>query len=416
VVVGAVGADFASVRRRTLGALWLTYAFYYLGRLNLGAAVPGLCDELGYDKADLGWVLALLKVGYALGQLINGQLADRRSARKLLALGLLASALCNLAFGAAAAIELLGFLWFTNGYFQAMGWTPCVKVLARWTAREERGRAMGVLGTSYQVGTAAALVMSGWLVQWTGSWRAALWLPAGLLVLGAVMAFLSVRDRPEDLGLASPAGSAVEAPPHLPLGKGLRLVLGSGPIWLLALSLAALNCARYGFLDWAPSHLREVQGVAIDTAALQAAILPAGGILGAYGAGWISDRLLGARRAPVMVAMLIGLALCAVLYDPVARASVPGALVLLALCGFFIIGPHVLLVGTAPAEFARGGAVASAAGFVDMMGYVGAAAGDAVTGALAENAGWDRAVWFWAAAAAISAVLLLPLWRARGKG
>jgi OPA family glycerol-3-phosphate transporter-like MFS transporter len=403
-------ADLAAARRRVLATLWLTYAIYYLGRLNLGAALPGLCDELGYTKAEIGWVLAFLKIGYAVGQLVNGQLADRRSARKLLAIGLAGSAACNLAFGASAGLHLFAFLWLTNGYFQAMGWTPCVKVLSRFTAREERGRAMGLLGTSYQVGTAAILVLSGHLVEWTGDWRSALYVPSALLLGGALMVWFSVRDRPEDVGLPAAAGAAAEAPGHLSVRAGLRLVLGNGSIWLLALSLAALNCARYGFLDWAPTHLREAQGVGIDGATLQAALLPAGGVLGAYSAGWISDRLFAARRAPVMVCMLAALALLTVIYDPVARASAPGALVLLAACGFLILGPHVLLVGTAPAELARGGAVASAAGFVDMMGYVGAAAGDAVTGVIAHDLGWERAVWFWAAAAALAALFLVPLW------
>ena len=48
--------------------------------------------------------------------------------------------------------------------------------------------------------------------------------------------------------------------------------------------------------------------------------------------------------------------------------------------GFCIFGPQVLLVGTLPVDLARRGTAAAAAGFVNFMGYMGAAAGDKMTG------------------------------------
>ncbi len=58
---------------------------------------------------------------------------------------------------------------------------------------------------------------------------------------------------------------------------------------------------------------------------------------------------------------------------------------LLLLIGFCIFGPQVLLVGTAPADLARRGTAAAAAGFVNFMGYMGAFAGDLVTGYLVDR-------------------------------
>ena len=59
----------------------------------------------------------------------------------------------------------------------------------------------------------------------------------------------------------------------------------------------------------------------------------------------------------------------------------------------------MLLVGTLPVDLARRGTAAAAVGFVNFMGYMGAAAGDKVTGHLAEDYGWPFAVRFWAACA-----------------
>src|SRR5207247_4854667 len=82
-----------------LWVLWLTYGSFYFCRQNLSAAVPGLQAELGYTKTQIGLVLGGLKVAYALGQLVNGQLAERISARRLLAIGMFGSAALNLVFG-----------------------------------------------------------------------------------------------------------------------------------------------------------------------------------------------------------------------------------------------------------------------------------------------------------------------------
>ena len=115
-----------------LWALWLSYGSFYFCRNNLGVALPGLGAELGYSKAQLGTVLMALKLAYATGQFINGQLAERFSPRKLLALGLLGSAALNVVFGWATGLYFLTFVWACNGYVQALGWTPTMRVAANW--------------------------------------------------------------------------------------------------------------------------------------------------------------------------------------------------------------------------------------------------------------------------------------------
>ncbi|MFW6124925.1 MAG: hypothetical protein ACOC46_02145, partial [Pirellulales bacterium] len=70
---------------------------------------------------------------------------------------------------------------------------------------------------------------------------------------------------------------------------------------------------------------------------------------------------------------------------------------------------------TAPADLARRGTAAAAAGFVNFMGYMGAFAGDQVTGTLVEHRGWTVAVRFWAICAFVAAVAVAFLWNATGR-
>ena len=69
----------------------------------------------------------------------------------------------------------------------------------------------------------------------------------------------------------------------------------------------------------------------------------------------------------------------------------------------------MLLVGTAPADMARLGTAAAAAGFVNFMGYMGAFSGDLVTGYLRQHYNWQSAIHFWAAAALVAAGVVATL-------
>jgi OPA family glycerol-3-phosphate transporter-like MFS transporter len=110
--------------------------------------------------------------------------------------------------------------------------------------------------------------------------------------------------------------------------------------------------------------------------------------------------------------LLVALALLSLTYDYVARTSMPATIVLLVCIGFCIYGPQVLLVGTAPADLARRGTSAAAAGFVNCLGYAGAAGGDYFTGRTLDAYGWERAIFIWAAWALGAAVAAGLLWNA----
>ena len=397
-----------------LWTLWATYGAFYFCRQNISAAVPGIEKDpaLGYSGTEIGLILGALKVAYGLGQLVNGQLAERLSARRLLGLGMLGSALLNVIFGFSTGLYFLLFIWACNGYCQALGWTPCMRVAANWFPAHQRGRLIGILGTSYQVGASLTFVIAGWSAQWLG-WRGAFYVPAALLAAAGLHMFLFLRESPED------AGTGLRIPAHAG-GRGgwpetLRATLSNPALWLLAVSLGLLDACRYGFQDWGLSHLVKVQGTNVGVAALKFAVLPLGGIAGALVAGWATDRFFAGRRAPFICGMLLLLGVLTLAYEPMTRTSLVGTVLLLVLIGFAIFGAQVLLVGTAPADLARRGTAAAAAGFVNFMGYMGAFAGDLVTGYLRDAHGWHVAIWVWAAWAFLGAVTVSFLWNATAR-
>jgi MFS transporter, OPA family, glycerol-3-phosphate transporter len=392
-----------------LWVLWLTYGSFYFCRTNISAALPGIEHEFGLSKADLGWVLASLKIAYAVGQLINGQLAERYPARVLLAVGMFASAALNVLFGFGTAVYFWLFVWAMNGYAQAFGWTPVMRVATDSTPAHQRGTVIGILGTSYQAIAAVTFVVSGFAAEAYG-WRAALWLPAGLLVLSGVHMLWLLRDKP-----STPVRTNDPREPAKPhsFARNIADVLTNPALWWLALALGLLNATRYGFLDWGLTHIKEVQATGVGAAALKYAVLPLGGILGAVASGWISDRWLGGRRTPVVCVELVLLAGVTFVYSRVVEWGTLPTVVTLGLVGFLVFGAQVLLVGTLPIDLARPGTAAASVGFVDCMGYAGASVGDVVTGRMVVNHGWRAAVICWAAYALLAALAAALLWNAQ---
>jgi len=132
--------SFRYWRKRVFATLWITYGAFYLCRVNLSIALPGIMKEFGYSRADVGLIGSMLFITYGIGQFINGQLGDKFGARKLITIGIVISALLNLFFGFSKTLLAMAIIWGLNGYFQAMGWSPSIKTLANWFPTRVRGK------------------------------------------------------------------------------------------------------------------------------------------------------------------------------------------------------------------------------------------------------------------------------------
>lgn len=461
----------------------MTYGAFYFCRNNLGVALPGIQESLGFTKTDMGVALMALKIAYGSGQFLNGQLAEKFSPRWMLAIGMFASAALNVAFGFGTGLYFFIFVWACNGYFQSLGWTPCVRVVGNWIPVQRRGKAIGIIGTGYQLTAGLTYLVAGFSI-WAFGWQGALWIPPVILSTAALLMLLLLRESPNHHQTDKTQQKDQSRPPTNFL-TNLRLTLTNPALWLLALSLGMLNASRYGFVDWGVSHLVAVENAKVQSddlkraiaspelspeqkkrlenilasdllveetqkkikiatdeglltklkkvnvrsstlkAAIKYAILPLGAIFGAFLSGWATDRFFGSRRAPVICGLLVMLGCLTIIYGQVAQAALtneqiwnaffPISTVLLFLVGFTIYGPQVLLVGTAPADLARQGTSAAAAGFVNCVGYIGAASGDYVTAKLADTHGWQTAIYAWAGWAFCAAILAALLWNATAK-
>src|SRR5262249_36847514 len=108
-------------RIRILYSMFIGYAFYYFTRKSLSIAMPGLVNDLHFDKAQLGILGSVFSIAYGLSKFFSGIIADRANPRYFMAIGLMLTGVVNIFFGLSSSIFMFALFWGLNGYFQGFG-------------------------------------------------------------------------------------------------------------------------------------------------------------------------------------------------------------------------------------------------------------------------------------------------------
>jgi OPA family glycerol-3-phosphate transporter-like MFS transporter len=322
----------------------MCYLFYYTGRQTFGFAMPGIEAELGIDKETLGWISAALLWSYAIGQAINGNLADKFGGRRMMSAGAILSTLLNWVTSFGTSFVSLIIPWGINGYAQSMGWAPGSRVISNWWAAESRGKAYGFYVFAAGLSSVLTFVSSMVILQMGFDWRWIFRLPVIALLLAGVLYYLLARDRPQELGLLPPEdeqrpdSDEITVETKLSSWQRYRNVLGNKRFLLAAIAIGFQNTARYGLLFWVPVHFLGEDWKNSDDKWISVA-LPVGMALGAIASGWISDNVFRSNRSKVIILFMTLAAACSVVMYFLPRGSWLGIVVLF-FTGFFAYGPQ----------------------------------------------------------------------------
>lgn len=242
-------------------------------------------------------------------------------------------------------------------------------------------------------------------------WRAVFWFPALLFLASGIQFLIFEKDNPEAAGFKYET-EAKRSYPSVEFSETRSMNFLANPrLWQIGLASLSLNIMAWGFIYWVPTYLYERIGFSISGAAFRTLIFPLAGCAGAVFAGWMTDRMPGSRRAPVIIIMLLISAFLTLVLPVIPPGMKILMLMCLALMGFLIDGPHVLLAMTLAMDYGGKEKSASAAGFVDAMNYIGAAIGAFAAGYLVDKYGWQSAFNFWSIAVLVTVVIMLPMWR-----
>ncbi len=429
-------AKYTSLRWQVFLGIFIGYAGFYIVRKNFSMAMPFL-EPFGFEKGELGIVLSMNAIAYALSKFLMGSVSDRSDARKFLPLGLVLASLSMMfmivpvvAFGPehkSWAIFLMAVLNFLVGWFNGMGWPPCGRVMTHWFSQTERGTMMSIWNCAHNVGGALVGPMAVYGALWFGSWFygtqtdhyfliGTYVFPSAVAIFVAILAYLLIRDTPQSCGLPSIEKYRNDYPKNYSEKQEevlsskdifFKYVLNNKMLWFIAIANAFVYMVRYGCLDWAPSFLKDEHGYDIKQAGWAYFAYEFAAIPGTLICGWISDKVFKGGRAMTTTIFMILVAVFIFLYwqfsdnYTIVTASLIGI-------GFFIYGP-VMLIGVQALDLAPKNAAGTAAGLTGFFGYFFGTAilANIVIGYVAENAGWDWTFVLLLAACVLSVVFMM---------
>jgi len=417
--------EYRRLRLRIFVIVWLSYAGFYFTRKAFSVAKIGMLGDatLGITEHMLANIDALYLAAYAAGQFFFGVLADKIGTRRVVLAGLLSSALAGALMGFSSAVALMGVLMFIQGLAQSTGWAPLSKNLGYWFARHERGRIFGFWSTSYAFGSMLASPFAGFVALHVfHSWRWAFFAPAAVVIAVWALFLVFQRNRPEDVGLPAieeymgepvavikPGECAADEPDGS--WKVVAEIYSNPVVLLLGAVYFLIKPARYTLLLWGPLIVNQRLGTDMFNSSVIAVSFDAAGIIGAVTAGYISDRLFGARRMPVCVISLVLLSLVFALFALFDTARVGGGagvmVALFVLSGLLHYGPDSIIGGTAAVDFGSKKGASSAAGLVNGLGSAGAVLGGWLPGLFVAK---GDLFFIYAGTMLLAALLLLPLW------
>ena len=303
--------------RMVLGTFLLALIVLF-DRIMISVAKDPVAADLGLSDKQMGWVLAIFALGYALFQAPAGAAADRFGPRRVLTWVVSLWSIFTALTGAAWNFVSLLLVRFVFGAGEAGAFPSMARAIYAWIPLGERGIVNGINFSGGRIGAAIALPVVAVLIAQFG-WRWSFVILGAVGVGWALYWWVWFRDEPADHRGVGPAElSYIRA--HTERrdgGEGPTLtagqLFGDRNMWLLMGQYFGSNFTFFFTLTWLFPYLKNTYTLDFAATGFYAAAPLLAGALGNWFSGWLVDRLYGegrltrSRKLPA----LIGFALAA---------------------------------------------------------------------------------------------------------
>ncbi len=315
----AQSKPFRAHRMRFLYVAFLFVAgiINYVDRSSFSIANTSIRADLGLSGTQVGALLSAFSLAYGIAQLPIGLMLDRIGPRLILAVGMFAWSLAQMATGLVSSFA--GFLAtrISLGIGEAP-MMPCgVKVMNDWFGVRDRGLPTGLLSASNTLGVTLAPPILTVLMLAFG-WRA-MFVSVGLFSILISLAWYPLyRDRESvTLSPAEAASMELEAvrpqtEMSLQTWKGL---FRQRTMWGMMLGFGGVNYTTWLYLSWLPGYLQAERHLTIARTGWVAIIPYMFGTVGAVTSGVVGNRLIRRGFVPIVACkvLIIGGMFCSAL-------------------------------------------------------------------------------------------------------
>jgi sugar phosphate permease len=364
--------------------IMLAYFFVYFHRVSTSIMAPDLMKTFGLSSAALGLFGSMYFWAYALSQLPAGILADRLGPRVTMAMFVAMAGVGALLLGQAESFKAALAGRFLIGFGVGFVFVPAMRLLADWFRSNEFATfsslllAVGNMGVLAATGPLVALMA---LIGWRNSMSA---VGAATLII-AVLCYLVLRNKPADIGGASPA--ELEGRPEtrpaasFTIAQAIRMSASNWNVWTVIIMFFVWYGTIMAFQGlWVGPWLVNVYGLTKTEAGRYASLIPLGMIVGCPLAGVLADRVLKSKFMVILLGACMSIVLWGVLLfmaEGMGGALVCAILFLYGFCnGFFVVMYANLKENVEPAV------QGTATGLLNTFVFLGGATFQQVTAAL----------------------------------
>lgn len=280
------------------GTLVTAFFIVFFHRYSTAVVADDLSRALSLSGAQLSNLASMYFYAYALMQIPSGILADYMGPRRTCSLGMLLAALGSLVFALSTGLMMAYVGRLLVGLGVSVVFVSLLKTQAVWFRPQEFATISGLTAMVGNLGGISATFPLALAVLALG-WNNTFSIIALLSLVIAVLIYLYVRDRPEDMGLRPQVTvSSTDSPS---IGVGLKHVLSSRQTLSGTLIMAGVMGGVNSVSGlWGIPYLMHVYGLEKAAASNFLLAMTLGVLIGSPLMGYLADRL--GKRKPIILA------------------------------------------------------------------------------------------------------------------
>ena len=304
-------------RYLVVGFTFMLSLLLYVDRVCISAAKDPISQTLGFTDIQMGWILSVFALGYALFQSPAGIIADRYGPHKVLAAIVSLWSFFTGITGLAWNFVSMLIIRFLFGASEAGAFPGMAKVSFYWIPVAERGLTQGINFSGSRLGAAFALPAVAWLIHVTG-WENSFVILGGIGIVWAVLWYMWFTDNPADHKQISYREKAFilknrqqQTIEEAAAKISFKALKRSRNMWLLIFQYFASNFTFFFCLTWLYPHLLTTYSLGAIEAGIYSSTPLLAGALGNWFSGWWVDRIYKkgqwtlSRKLPPMVGFML---------------------------------------------------------------------------------------------------------------
>jgi len=398
--------------RKTLTAAFAGYGVDAFDVMIYTLLIPTLMAAWQMSKPEAGYIATGTLITSSIGGWAAGVLADRYGRVRILQLTVLWFSVFTFASGFTSSYEQLFVTRALQGFGFGGEWSVGSVLVAEVIRPQHRGKAVGLVQSSWAVGWAAAALAS-WAVHALAppdlAWHVLFWLgvlPALLILyirrnLEEPAIYREHREHRARQAAAADAGRFLEIFSPKLVGTTIRA----------SLLATGMQGAYYAVTTWLPTYLATERHLSVHKTNGYLLVLISGSFLGYLTSAYLSDRI-GRRRCFILFAASAGALIVSYTQIPITDSMMLGLGFPL---GFFLSGIFSGM-GAYLSELFPSRVRGSGQGFCYNVGRALGAICPALVGSLSETMPFGSAIGYVAASAYLLVILsALTLPETRGR-